>query len=132
MDRIFIRDLTVRCIIGIYPQERREKQDVILNLVIEGDFRAAAASDRIEDAIDYKAIKKSVLRLVEGSSFNLIERLAEEIARLCLAATGVKRVTVSVDKPGALRFARSVAVEISRSATRRRARVSAGRGARAA
>ena len=74
----------------------------------------AGQSDRIEDTVDYKAVKKQVLQLVEKSSFLLIERLAEEIARLCLAAAGVQRVTVVVDKPGALRFARSVAVEITR------------------
>ena len=114
MDKIYIRDLTLRCIIGIYPQERRQKQDVIINIVLEGDFRKAARSDDIKDAINYKTIKNKVLGLVEKSEFNLVETLAEKIAALCLKGKLVKRVTVAVDKPGALRFARSVAVEITR------------------
>ena len=114
MDRIYIRDLALRCIIGVYPEERREKQDVIINIVLECDHSAAAKSDRIEDAVDYKGIKKEVIELVENSRFNLIETLADRIARQCLANPKVAQVTVTVDKPGALRFARSVAVEVTR------------------
>ena len=66
--------------------------------------------------MDYKSLKKDVIQLVESSAFNLIEKLAEEIARICLAKPGVRRATVTVDKPGALRFTRSVAVEITRPA----------------
>ncbi|MBU4459962.1 MAG: dihydroneopterin aldolase, partial [Verrucomicrobia bacterium] len=69
MDRILIRDLALRCIIGIYPEERRAKQDVIVNLAIESDFRRAARTDSIKDAVDYKALKKGVIDLVETSSF---------------------------------------------------------------
>lgn len=115
MDRILIRDLAVRCIIGIYPEERRAKQDVIVNLAIESDFRRAARTDSIRDAVDYKALKKDVIGLVETSAFGLVETLASRIADLCLGTPRVKRVTVTVDKPGALRFARSVAVEVTRS-----------------
>lgn len=115
MDRIFIRDLRVRCIIGIYPHERREKQDVVINLVLEGDFARACQSDDIDDAINYKTLKKRILRLVEKSGFFLVERLAGAIAEACLKDKRVTRVTVTLDKPGALRFARSVAVEITRS-----------------
>lgn len=115
MDRIYIRDLGLRCIIGIYEDERREKQDIVLNLVLEGDFSAAAASDSIEDAVDYKALKKRVIRFVESSSFNLIETLGTRIADLCLEHPKIQRATVTVDKPGALRFARSVAFETTRS-----------------
>ncbi len=114
MDTIYIRDLTARCIIGIYPVERRNKQEVILNIALRGDFRRAAKSDRIGDAINYKTIKNDVLKLVERSRFNLVERLAERVAAVCLRARGVKEVTVTLNKPGALRFARSVAVEITR------------------
>jgi dihydroneopterin aldolase/D-erythro-7,8-dihydroneopterin triphosphate epimerase len=118
MDRIYIRDLTLRCIIGIYPQERREKQDVVINIILDGDFRKAARSDDIKDAINYKTLKKHVIELVEASRFNLIETLADRIAAVCLKDKAVKRATVTVDKPGALRFARSVAVEVTRSARR--------------
>lgn len=114
-DRIHIRDLICRCIVGIYPDERREKQDVIINITLWADYRAACRSDDIADTVDYKAIKKQVIRMVEDSSFQLIERLAEEIAGICLANPRVEKVAVSVDKPGALRFARSVAVEIVRA-----------------
>jgi FolB domain-containing protein len=114
MDSIHIRDLTLRCIIGIYPRERKVKQDVVINVTLEGDLRKAGRSDRIADTINYKDVKKSILRLVEGSSFNLIETLAERIAATCLATRGVKQATVTVDKPGALRYARSVAVEVKR------------------
>lgn len=115
LDRIYIRDLSVRCIIGIYPEERRTKQDVVINIVLESDLRAACRSDRIEDTVDYKGIKKRVIEMAESSSRFLIERLAEDIAELCLNEPHVVRATVSVDKPGALRFARSVAVEITRA-----------------
>jgi len=115
MDRIHIRDLALRCLIGVFPEERREKQDVIINIVLECDHRAAARSDKLEDAVDYKSIKKNVVALVEVSRFNLIETLADRIAALCLENPRVSSVTVTVDKPGALRFARSVAVEITRT-----------------
>jgi FolB domain-containing protein len=114
LDKIHIRDLHSRCIVGIYPEERREKQDVHVNITLFADLRTACQSDRIEDTVDYKGVKKQILAMIDGSQFFLIERLAEEIANLCLAAPRVVRVCVAVDKPGALRFARSVAVEIER------------------
>jgi D-erythro-7,8-dihydroneopterin triphosphate epimerase len=113
-DRIYIRDLALRCIIGIYPEERRERQDVIINVVMEGDLSMAPQSDAIEDTINYKSIKKAIVRLVEASDFNLIETMASRILDVCLEDPKVRRATVTVDKPGALRFARSVAVEMSR------------------
>lgn len=114
MDKIYIRDLALRCIIGIYPEERREKQDVIFNVVLEGDFSKAARTDRISVAVNYKELKQEIRALVESSQFLLIERLADRVAALCLKNRAVRRVTVTVDKPGALRFARSVAVELTR------------------
>lgn len=114
MDRIYIRDLALRCIIGVYPEERREKQDVIINIVLECDHSAAAKSDDLADAVDYKGLKKEVIQLVEDSSFHLIESLADRIAQLCLHNPKVEKAIVTVDKPAALRFARSVAVEIAR------------------
>lgn len=114
LDQIHIRDLLARCIVGIYPHEREQKQDVIVNITLHAELRGACESDRIEDTVDYKGVKKAVHAMVEESSFQLIERLAEEVARVCLRAPRVQCVTVSVDKPGALRFARSVAVEITR------------------
>ncbi len=114
MDRIIIRDLRVRCIIGINDDERLEKQDVIINIAIYADLSKAGKSDKAEDTIDYKALKKSILSMVESSHYFLLEALAQAIADLCLQNPAVEEVTVSVDKPYALRFARSVAVEITR------------------
>ena len=114
LDRIHIKDLLLRCIIGINPEERVEKQDVVINITLRADLRAAGSSDRIEDAVDYKTIKKRVMALVLDSSFFLVEKLAEEIAAICLEDQRVHRATVCVEKPGALRFAKSVGVEITR------------------
>jgi dihydroneopterin aldolase/D-erythro-7,8-dihydroneopterin triphosphate epimerase len=117
MDKIYIRDLALRCIIGLYPEERTNKQDVLINIAMETDLRAAGKSDALTDTVDYKAIKIAILDFVEKSGFNLIESLAEGIAAICLKDKRVQDVTVTIDKPGALRFARSVAVEITRSRT---------------
>ncbi|MCP4600392.1 MAG: dihydroneopterin aldolase [Proteobacteria bacterium] len=115
LDRIHIRDLQVRCIVGINDWERQKKQDVIINLTLYTDFLKAQASDRIEDSIDYKALKNRIVTKVEESEFFLVERLAGMVAEMCLADPRVQRVDVTVEKPGALRFARSVAVEITRT-----------------
>jgi len=114
MDKIIIRDLALRCIIGIYPEERTTKQDILINLVLETDLRFAGKTDHIDDTIDYKALKLAIMNRVEKSEFQLIESIAERIAEIALQNTGVQSVTVTVDKPGALRFSRSVAVEITR------------------
>jgi FolB domain-containing protein len=114
MDRILISDLSARCILGVNEDERREKQDVVINLSIFADLSRAAASDRIEEAVDYRSLKKRILTMVEASRYQLVEALAEAVARICLAEPGIIKVKVRVEKPGALRFARSVGVEIIR------------------
>ncbi|MFC2092073.1 dihydroneopterin aldolase [Elusimicrobiota bacterium] len=114
-DKIHIRDLLLRCIIGVNDNERETKQDILLNITLYGDYSAACISDNIEDTVDYKEIKKNIISLVEMSTFFLIEKLASEIADLCLADSRVVKVKVVIDKPGALRFSRSVAVDIERS-----------------
>ncbi len=114
MDRIRICDLLVRCILGINDSERREKQDVLINLVIYTDLRQAGKSDRIEDTVDYRALKKRILAMAENSNYYLEEALADAAAELCLEHQRVRQVEVRVEKPNALRFAKSVAVEISR------------------
>jgi FolB domain-containing protein len=114
MDHILISDLTVRCIIGVNEEERRERQDVVINLAIYADLRKAGQSDRFEDTVDYRAIKKRIVSMAESSRYHLVEALAEAIAEICLEHPAVKKVQVRVDKPGALRFARSVGVEITR------------------
>lgn len=114
MDRIVIRELAARCTLGVSEEERRAKQDVVLTIALHADVRRAAASDVFDETIDYRAIKKRILNYVEGSSFHLLEALAEGVARVCVEDPGVLAVDVTVDKPGALRFAKSVAVELSR------------------
>lgn len=114
LDRIHMRDLRCYCIVGIFEHERKTKQEVVMNLTIHADLSKAGASDDIEDTINYKSLKQDILTMVENSGFFLIEKMAEEVAAICLRDARVQRCDVTVDKPGALRYARSVAVEISR------------------
>jgi FolB domain-containing protein len=114
LDRVHIRDLLIRCVVGINDEERREKQDVIINITLHADLTEPCQSDRIEETVDYKAVKKKVIAMIESSSFFLVEALAEAIAGICLENRLVELVDVSVEKPGALRFAKSVGVEITR------------------
>ena len=114
MDKIHIRDLLLRCVIGVYERERDHKQDVVLNIVLHTDISRAGQSDDLNDTVDYKALRDRICAFVEDSACFLLERLAEGVAQVCLATPSVCRVEVTVDKPGALTYARSVAVEICR------------------
>jgi len=114
MDRILIKDLRARCILGVTDEERREKQDVVINLALSADLHRAGKSDRFEDAVDYRGLKKRVIAMVENSQYYLVEALAERIAEMCLEHPAVAQAQVTVEKPSALRFARSVGVEITR------------------
>jgi len=114
-DRIFIRDLLARGILGINDWEREQPQDVLLNLTLFCDLRRAGYSDDIADSVNYRTVTKRILALVESSTRYTAEALAEDIAGVCLAEPGVERVRVRLEKPGALRFARSVGIEIERS-----------------
>lgn len=113
-DKILIKDLLIRGIIGIHGWEREKKQDILINIEMEADCRPAGLSDDFQDAVDYRAVAKSVLALVEGSEFFLVERMAEEIAQICLVDARVTLARVRVEKPGAVRFSRSVGVEVVR------------------
>ena len=114
MDKIIIRDLLLRGIIGINDDERVNKQDILINMVMYDDTRPAAASDDIIDAVNYRTITKRIIAHVENSSDFLVEKLVEDIARMVIMDYDVEKVTVRVEKPGALRFAESVGVEITR------------------
>ncbi len=114
MDRILIRDLLARCIIGVRDEERLQKQDVLINLSVFLDLSAPGKSDRLEDSVDYSGLKKRILAHVEASQYFLVEALAESVAQICLQGPAVRRVKVRVEKPTPLRFARSVGVEIVR------------------
>ena len=114
-DQIHISDLQFRCIIGIDPPERKDKQDVVVNLTLYADLRRACGSDQIQDTVDYKIIKQQIVAMGESSSYFLIEALAGRVAEICLTHAKVDRVRVLVEKPSALRFARTVGVEIERT-----------------
>jgi FolB domain-containing protein len=114
-DKIFIRDLLVRGIIGINDWEREKKQDILVNLVLQFDTRLAAGSDRVEDSLNYRSLTKAVVRHIEASSHFLVEALAAELARIAVMDFAAEEATVRVEKPGALRFAQSVGIEIVRS-----------------
>lgn len=114
MDKIHIRDIALRCIIGIGEDERREKQDVVISVTLHTDLAEAGRTDDFADTVDYRAVKKRIVSLVEGSQFFLIEALATAVAKTCLEFSRVEQADVVVEKPGALRFARTVAAEISR------------------
>ncbi len=115
MDRILISDLAARCIIGVNEEERREKQDVLINITVYADLSKACKGDRFEDTVDYRSIKKRIVKMVEESRYCLVEALAEAVAGICLSDPKVIEAKVRVEKPSALRFARTVGVEILRS-----------------
>ncbi len=116
LDRIFIKDLLVRGILGINPEERVKRQDILINVTMWADTRPAAASDDIADAVNYRTVTKNIIEHIENSGPYLVERLVQEIADICFeTAETVQAVEVTVEKPGALRFARSVGVSIVRT-----------------
>ena len=113
-DKIYIRNLEIMTTVGVYADERTAPRKVVLNLVIECDLSRPSLSDDINDTIDYEAVRNRVVSVVEDASDLLIERLASRVADAVLAFAGVEKVTVTIDKPGALPSCDSVAVEIMR------------------
>jgi 7,8-dihydroneopterin aldolase/epimerase/oxygenase len=116
MDKIFLNAMAVDCIVGIWEWERRVKQRVVIDLELAADIRAAAATDRIEDTIDYKRVSKRLLAFVGDSQFHLVETLTEKIAELIITEFGVRWVKVRLNKQGALRGSRDVGILIERRA----------------
>lgn len=116
-DTIVVRDLLVRGIIGVNEWERKHEQDIVINLSISVDARAAGESDDVEDTLNYRTLTKDVIAHVEASEPHLVEALAHEIARIAIVIHGAAGVRVRVEKPGALRFARSVGIEVERTAS---------------
>lgn len=114
MDKIFITDLLVRGILGITEKERSQSQDIIVNIVIYTDISKGAQSDKIEDCVNYRDVAKAILNYVEKTNRYTVEALAEDIAQICLNMPGVLKVRARVEKPGAVRFSKSVGVEIVR------------------
>lgn len=114
-DFIFLRGLEIETVIGIWEWERRIRQFVRIDLEMGADIRRAAASDRIEDALNYKAVAKRVQEYVAESRFQLVETMADKVAALVLDEFRVPWVRIAINKPGAIRGARDVGVSIYRS-----------------
>ena len=113
-DKIIVKDLLLRGIIGLNDWEREKPQDILINMILFTDMRAAGQSDNPDDILNYRTITKAIIAYVESSSHYLVEALATAIARICVVEHGATRAIVRVEKPGALRFAQSVGVEIER------------------
>jgi dihydroneopterin aldolase len=113
-DIIFLSGLTTECIIGIWDWERRVRQKVVLDVEMAADIRKAAASDSIEDTLDYKKVAKRLLQFVGDSQFQLVETLTERIAELVVTEFDVAWVRVRLNKQGAIRGSRDVGIQIER------------------
>ena len=114
MDIVFIRELKVATVVGIYDWERRIRQNVVLDLDMAADVARAAKSDRIEDTLDYKAVAKRLMQFVSSAEFQLVETLAEKVAELVMREFAVRWVKVTLHKPGAVSGSKSVGVIIER------------------
>ena len=114
MDKVIIRDLLARGIIGINEDERIKPQDIIINIELYADLHRAGETDDIADCVNYRTVAKRALTHAETAQRFTVEALAADLAKLCLDEPGVHAVRVRVEKPGAVRFAKSVGVEIER------------------
>lgn len=115
MDKTFIKDLLVRGIIGIRDWEREKPQDILINITAFSDISRAAQTDDIAYCVDYSALAKKIQFHAETAARLTVEALANDLAEICLKENGVTKTIVRVEKPGAVRFAKSVGVEIERS-----------------
>lgn len=114
MDTVFINDLRIETIIGIYDWEREVKQTISLDLELGTDIRKSAETDAIEDTLNYKAVAKRMVAFVSDSEYQLVETLAEKIAEIVLSEFNVPWLKLTVHKPGAVRGSRDVGVIIER------------------
>lgn len=114
MDKVFIKDLLVRGIIGIREWERLQEQDILINVTVFTDTIPAAESDDINDCVDYSALAKRIQAHAETAQRLTVEALANDLAKICLETPLVRKVIVRVEKPGAVKFAKSVGVEVER------------------
>jgi len=114
MDIIYLNDLEIETIIGIFDWERRVKQKVRITLEMGADIRKAAASDNIDDTLNYKSVAKRLIEFVGSSEFQLVETLAERIAEIVIGEFGIPWVRLRINKPGAVRYASDVGVMIER------------------
>lgn len=114
MDIIFLRNLRIETIIGIFDWERKVKQTVFFDIEMATDIRKAATSDHIDDTLDYKSLSKAMIDFVEQSSFQLVETLAEKVAELIINDFNVPWLKLTLNKKGALRHADDVGIIIER------------------
>src|SRR6266567_715449 len=115
LDTIFINDLTIPCVIGVFEHERKDKQLVIINLALSVDVKKAGETDDLNDTVSYQNIAHEVADMVSNSQFYLIEKLAQAIADICLKDKRVKQAKVHIEKPKAVKLAKSSAIEIIRN-----------------
>jgi len=115
MDKVIIKDLLVRGIIGVNDWERKRAQDILINLILFTDTKRAGETDNLEDCVNYSTMSKIIQAHAESAGRLTVEALANDLAKICLEDKGVQKVIVRVEKPGAVRFAGSVGVEIERS-----------------
>ena len=115
MDKIFVKDLLVRGIIGVTARERSQPQDILVNVVMYTDIARAGASDDIKKSVNYRTVAKAIIAHISETQRRTVEALVTDIAKICLDMPGVQKVKARVEKPGAVRFARSAGVEIVRA-----------------
>jgi FolB domain-containing protein len=115
MDKVIITDLLARGIIGVNDWERKRAQDILINLILFTDTKRAGDTDNLADCVNYSTMSKKILEHAESADRLTVEALANDLAKICFEDKGVQKVIVRVEKPGAVRFARSVGVEIERS-----------------
>ena len=115
MDKIFLTGLTIECVVGVWEWERQVKQSVVLDIEMAADIRKAAASEKLDDTIDYKKVSKRLQSFVGESQFLLVETLTEQIAKLIISEFGVAWVKVRLNKYGALRGVQDVGIVIERT-----------------
>lgn len=115
MDKVIIRDLLVRGIIGVNDWERKRAQDILINITLFTNTSRAAETDNIADCVNYSTMSKRVQAHAESAQRLTVEALANDLAKICLEDKGVQKVVLRVEKPGAVRFAKSVGVEIERT-----------------
>ena len=114
-DSLFLRNILVRCIIGVYPHERDKPQNILVSVTLHLPLREVGTADEISQSVDYSDLETRIVQRLEDSSFSLIEAVAEEVAGLCLQNALVREVEVTVEKPQALTYAQSVGVTICRT-----------------
>jgi len=114
LDTLFINDLTIPCIIGVYEHERKDKQLVVINIAFSVDTKIPGKTDELNDTVSYRDIAHEVENIVSNSQYHLLEKLAQVVADICLNDKRIKQVTVHIEKPKAIKLAKSSAIEITR------------------